>query len=188
VDQWGGPFQARLERSADVNWSELIHTEIETTYRVTEGLIDMVDEGDLDWKPATGSNWMTVGQLLQHLTDACGAPVRGFVTGDWGMPPEAEVSPEEMLSPAESLPAIADVGECKRLLAADRALALEVLAQCSEADLADKPVVAPWSPDHPMALGYALLQMVTHLALHKAQLFYYLKLQGKAVDTGDLWG
>jgi hypothetical protein len=27
-----------------------------------------------------------------------------------------------------------------------------------------------------------------HLAQHKGQLFYYLKLQGKPVNTTDLWG
>jgi uncharacterized damage-inducible protein DinB len=171
-----------------MNWTELIQTEIETTYRVTQALIDMVDESNLDWKPATGSNWMTVGQLLHHLTDGCGASVRGFVTGDWGMPPEAEPAPEEMLPPAEKLPSIASIAECKLLLAEDQALALEMLARCTEDELASKQVVAPWNPDHPMDLGYSLLQMVTHLASHKAQLFYYLKLQGKPVHTGHLWG
>jgi hypothetical protein len=39
-----------------------------------------------------------------------------------------------------------------------------------------------------MILGQRLLQMVAHLAQHKAQLFYYLKLQGKPVHTGHLWG
>jgi hypothetical protein len=31
-------------------------------------------------------------------------------------------------------------------------------------------------------------QMVDHLFCHKNQLFYYLKLMGKPVDTGSLWG
>jgi uncharacterized damage-inducible protein DinB len=171
-----------------MNWTELIKSEIETTYPVTEALIDMVDEADLDWKPAAGSNWMTVGQLLQHLTDSCGAAMRGFVTGDWGMPPEGEASAEDMMPPAEMLPTIGSIDECKRLLAEDRALALEMLEQCSEEDLSTKQVTAPWNPDNPMGLGYRLLQMVTHLATHKAQLFYYLKLQGKPVHTGHLWG
>jgi hypothetical protein len=39
-----------------------------------------------------------------------------------------------------------------------------------------------------MTLGPRLAQMVDHLVLHKAQLFYYLKLQGKPVHTGHLWG
>jgi hypothetical protein len=30
--------------------------------------------------------------------------------------------------------------------------------------------------------------MVTHLDVHKSQLFYYLKLQGKPVNTAHLWG
>ena len=172
-----------------MNWTELIHFELETTYQVTHNLIDMVDESKLDWKPATGSNWMTVGQLLYHLaTDGCGAPIRGFVTGDWGMPPDGEMSAEEMLPPASKLPTIGSITECKRLLAEDKALALEMLAQCSEEDLATKQVIAPWNPDNPMGLGYRLLQMVTHLASHKAQLFYYLKLQGKPVHTAHLWG
>ena len=171
-----------------MNWTELIQTEIESTYPVTEALLDLVDEGNLDWKPATGSNWMTVGQLLHHLTDACGAAMRGFVTGDWGMPADVEIPPEDMLPSAEKLPTMASVAECKCLLAEDKALALEMLARCSEDELATKQVTAPWNPDNPMGLGYRLLQMVGHLGSHKAQLFYYLKLQGVAVHTGHLWG
>jgi len=170
-----------------MNWTELIKTEIETTYQVTDALIDLVDADRLDWKPATGSNWMTVGQLLCHLTDACGSAIRGFVTGDWGMPSEGETSAEDMLPPADKFPAIASVAETKRLLAEDKKLALDMLAQCSEDQLANKMVAAPWNPTE-MALGYRLLQMVTHLDRHKGQLFYYLKLQGKPVHTGHLWG
>jgi len=33
-----------------------------------------------------------------------------------------------------------------------------------------------------------LHEMVNHLNQHKGQLFYYLKLQGKAVNTMHLWG
>jgi hypothetical protein len=93
-----------------------------------------------------------------------------------------------MLPSADKMPSIDSIAECKRLLAEDKALALEMLARSSEEDLSDKQVIAPWNPDNPMGLGYRLLQMVTHLALHKAQLFYYLKLQGQAVHTGHLWG
>ena len=164
-----------------MNWTKLIESEIETTYPVTEALIDMVDGDPLDWKPSTGSNWMTVGQLLRHLTDACGAAMRGFVTGDWGMPPEGERTEEEML------PAVTSVAEAKQLLAEDKKLALEMLAQCSEEQLADQQVTAPWNPTLE-TLGYYLLLMVRHLGQHKSQLFYYLKLQGKPVHSGHLWG
>jgi hypothetical protein len=171
-----------------MNWTELLRTEIEDMYKATNGLLDLVDEDQLDWKPSTGQNWMTVGQLLRHISDACGAPIRGFCTGDWGMPAEAEnASAEEMLTPAETLPTVDSVSEARRLLAEDRQLALDMLAQAGEERLAEEACPAPWDPT-PMLLGHRLLSMAYHLGSHKAQLFYYLKLQGKPVHTGHLWG
>ena len=61
------------------------------------------------------------------------------------------------------------------------------LEKVSEADLSGKITVAPWSPVE-MILGQHLLHMVDHLKSHKSQLYYYLKLQGKPVNTGNLWG
>ena len=75
-----------------MNWSELLKREIESTYKATEGLLDLVDNNKLGWKPGTGSNWMTMGQVLMHLTIACGAPMQGFVTGDWGIPEDFDLS------------------------------------------------------------------------------------------------
>ncbi|MBD3160864.1 MAG: DUF664 domain-containing protein [Candidatus Eisenbacteria bacterium] len=173
-----------------MNWTELLRSEIESSFKTTEDLIDRVEEKDLDWKPQTGSNWMTTGQLVKHLTDACGAAMKGFVTGDWGMPEGfdfSQMSPEEMLPPAEKMPSIRDLGEAKRRLAEDKALALEMLEKTSEADLAGKMTTAPWDPKE-VVLGRRLLHMIGHLDQHKGQLFYYLKLQGKPVDTNDLWG
>ncbi|MBN1641631.1 MAG: DinB family protein [Anaerolineae bacterium] len=171
-----------------MNWTELLKSEIEDTYRVTQALIDLVEPGDsLDWKPATGSNWMTMGQLLRHLTDACGSAFKGFVTGNWGIPQDVDLSAEDMLSPAELLPTIGSVAEAKRLLAEDEQLSYDMLARCAEDELANKVVPAPWYPQG-MILGRDLLHMVDHLRNHKAQLFYYLKLQGKPVNTGNLWG
>ena len=67
-----------------MNWTEMLKTEMEQSYKATRGLLDQVDEGTMDWKPATGENWMNQGQLLRHITNACGAGCRGFVTGDSG--------------------------------------------------------------------------------------------------------
>jgi uncharacterized damage-inducible protein DinB len=173
-----------------MNWKALLEAETQSTYTVTERLFGRVDDDGLQWKPATGHNWMTTGQLLMHITQSCGMCFRGFVTGDWGMPEGqdfSELTPEEQLPPAEKLPTIESVAEAKRLLAEDRQVALEMLAACSEEDLAHKPAPAPWDPTV-VVLGYRLLQMVEHLKQHKGQLFYYLKLQGKPVNTGDLWG
>ena len=173
-----------------MNWTGLLSDELEGAYTATEGLMDLTGDDVLSWKPATGDNWMTTGQVLKHLTDACGMCFKGFATGDWGMPEGvdlAELPPEEMLPPAEAMPAVSSVAEAKRLLAEDKQLALDILAQCGEERLANDTASAPWDP-RPLILGYRLLQMVAHLNQHKDQLFYYLKLQGKPVNTGNLWG
>jgi uncharacterized damage-inducible protein DinB len=173
-----------------MNWSELLKGEIEQAYRVMERLTDLVNDKELNWKPSTGTNWMTVGQLLMHSTSACGACCRGFVTGDWGFPEGVDPSnmpPEAMLPSADKLPSVKSVAEAKKLLKEDKKVALEMLAKTSEHDLAHKTATAPWDKTE-MMLGHRLLEMVTHLNSHKAQLFYYLKLQGKPVNTGHLWG
>lgn len=170
-----------------MNWTELLRAEIESTYVPTERMVALVEDSMLDWKPSTGTNWMTTGQLLKHLTESCGAPFKGFVTGDWGLPEGMDSSALTRLPTAEELPASKSVAEAKRLLQEDKRVALEILASTGEDKLANCPAPAPWDPT-PMLLGHRLLQMVDHLKQHKGQLFYYLKLQGKPVDTGTLWG
>ncbi len=173
-----------------MNWKELLTGEIEYAYQTTNGLLELVVDETLNWKPATGNNWMTTGQLLKHISNSCGQPIRGFVTGDWGMPEGANVedlSPELMLLPAEKLPTVGSVGEAKELLAQDKRLALDMLAEKDEDKLAGEIAIAPWDPTE-MVLGHRFLQMVAHLNQHKCQLFYYLKLQGIAVNTSHLWG
>jgi len=167
-----------------MDWRELLEAEIRNTYDVTDRLLGRLDDHDLQWKPTSGGDWMTMGQLLMHLGTACGAPMRGFVTGDWGLPEGADISE---LPPAHKVPAAAGVAEAKRLLCEDRRVAVEALNMCRDEDLANKPTPAPWDPT-PLVLGHRLLQMVEHLKQHKGQLFYYLKLQGKSVSTPDLWG
>ncbi len=173
-----------------MSWSELLRREIEATYSATDGLMSMVDADKLDWKPATGENWMTTGQLLHHLTNACGFCVKGFVTGDWSTPEGIdleEMPQDDMLPPAEALPTVESVQQARTLLAEDKNLALDMLAEVSEDDLVTRDAPAPWDPT-PMRLGHRLLSMVGHLNNHKGQLFYYLKLQGKPVNTGHLYG
>jgi uncharacterized damage-inducible protein DinB len=174
-----------------VNWTLLLKNEIETAYATTAKLLDKVDPDSLDWKPKSGSNWMTIGQLLSHITGACGPGCKGFVTGAWGLPAGKtweDLTPEEMLPPAEALPSIESVEGAKDLLAKDKTIALQMIDQVGESDLANKEVAAPWAPSAKFALGFHLLKMIQHLERHEGQLFYYLKLQGKAVNTVDLWG
>ena len=175
-----------------MTWNDLLTSVIAETYKATEGLMTLVKDEDLSWKPSTGRNWMTTGQLLHHLTNACGYCCKGFATGAWGLPEGVDMRdlpPEQMLPPAESLPAVATVAEARRLLAEDRALALRVLQEVGEERLESEMVAAPWDPaDMQRRLGEQMLSMAEHLAQHKAQLFYYLKLQGKDVNTMHLYG
>ncbi len=173
-----------------MKWTEILKSEAEQAYKVTEGLLKLVDKDKLNWKPATGGNWMTTGQLLHHLTQACGAGCKGFVTGDWGMPPGVDPSkmkPEEMLPPAEKMPTVKSIEEANKLLADDKRTAMRMIVEAGEQNLETKKAPAPWDPS-PMVLGNRLLQMVNHLNIHKSQLYYYLKLQGKPVNTSHLWG
>jgi hypothetical protein len=113
-----------------------------------------------------------------------GAP--GFVTGDWG-PRAEESSDEHHVPPVDALPSARTVREALDLLAADRLLAVGCIHSVGEAMLLERQVRAPWGGPE-MCLFQQLLRMIAHLAQHKGQLFYYLKLMGKDVRTGDLWG
>ena len=92
------------------------------------------------------------------------------------------------MPPAEAMPASASVAEALQELARDKEVALAMIDQAGEEALANQEVATPWEPGRPRLLGRQLLLMVGHLAQHKAQLFYYLKLMGKEVDTMHLWG
>ncbi len=164
-----------------MNWTELLKGRIEDVYRATEGLVALVDDKSLSWKPVTGSNWMTTGQLLKHIETACGACCKGFVTGDWS------IAGEDMAPSADRMPATKSVAETRKALAADKKTALQMVVEVGEKDLGSKKVAAPWDPTE-RALGEQFLNMLGHLSTHKAQLFYYLKLQGKPVHTGNMYG
>ena len=104
-----------------MQWMEFLTDEAERTYAITAHLLDMVEADRLNWKPATGLNWMTTGQLLQHLSNACGQPCKGLVTGDWGLPEGTtleDLTPEETTPFAENLPTVTSVDRGARV--ADR--------------------------------------------------------------------
>ncbi len=174
-----------------MNWTNLLTQEMTASYDTTDNMLGLLQDSDLEWKPATGENWMSVGQLLVHINTSCGMCCQGFVTGDWGLPAgaaEAAGEQEPMLPTAQQMPTIASVTAAREALQADRKLAFQMLEKAGEENLATLESAAPWEPDNQRLLGHHLLQMVSHLNLHKAQLFYYLKLMGRKVDTSTLWG
>lgn len=167
--------------------TEVLITETEATYAIAERLFSRVNDDELQWTPPTGKSWMTVGQLLMHCASfGCGKAIQGFVTGDWG--PRAEDSTaRDHVPPAEDLPSVTTVRQALDLLAADRRLAIRCINAAGEPNLLERNVAAPWGGPK-MSLFQQLFRMIAHLAHHKGQLFYYLKLMGKDVNTDDLWG
>lgn len=169
---------------------DVLTEEAEATYAVTRQLFRRVSDADLGWKPASdGVEWMTMGQLLMHCAAfGCGKSVQAFVTADWG-PVAGDAGAEAAvdLPPASALPTVESVEQALALLEEDRTLALHWIAAAGEEQLLGARQAAPWGGS-PLTLFQHLLHMVAHLAQHKGQLFYYLKLMGRDVRTPDLWG
>ncbi len=168
----------------------LLH-EAERTYAVTEKLFRRVADAEFSWTPATGKNWMTVGQLLMHCASfGCGKAIQGFVRRDWGLPEGCrleDLDPEQHVPPLAELPSVESVEQALELLARDRNLALSCIAEVDETELLTEIFAAPWGSGE-ASLFQHLLGMISHLNQHKGQLFYYLKLMGEDVNTSDLWG
>jgi len=168
----------------------ILTKEAETTYSITEKLFYLVSNNELTWFPPVGKNWMTVGQLLMHCSNyGCGKAVQGFVKGDWGLPDGTRIedlNTEDHIPPPSVLPSVESVEQALELLADDKKLALNCIAEVDETKLLDKEFLAPWGGPE-LTLFEHLMQMIAHLTQHKGQLFYYLKLQGKDVNTRDLW-
>jgi uncharacterized damage-inducible protein DinB len=168
-----------------VTLTAVLLAQAEAVYSITARLFARVADDELSWSPP-GRGWMTMGQLMMHCASfGCGRAVRGFVTADWGL--TAGSSSAEHVPPADALPAVTSVAEALDLLAADRDLAMRCIRDAGEANLLRPAAAPPWGGPE-LSLFQQLLQMIAHLAQHKGQLFYYLKLMGKDVNTADLWG
>jgi uncharacterized damage-inducible protein DinB len=169
------------------SWTHILEREIRYTYDAADCLMKRVEPGQMDWRPpvpegAQTTGWMTVGQLLHHMTESCGTLCRAFATNDWsfmGAPPAEGATPPPM-------PSAASVEAAREALARDRELALATIRGAGDERMATEKVTAPWGIEG--TLGDQFLDMVKHLGQHKGQLFYYLKLLGQPVHTGHLWG
>jgi len=156
---------------------------MEDVHRPSLAMIKMVPKDKLNWKPK-GKNFMTLGQMICHLSDGPGPGMRGFITGDWGAEPMPEGEGESMLPPAEKMPTCT-VEEAVQRLEESHASAKKLLSTLSEEDFKSRIVSAPWGAKGP--LWRMLLEMVEHQINHKCQLFMYLKLLGLPVHTGTLY-
>ncbi len=170
---------------------DILLNEAEKVYIITKNLFALVSNNELQWMPASGKNWMTVGQLMMHCAGfGCGKAIQGFVKGDWGLPEGSnmeDLNEEDHVPPQTALPGVENVEEAIRLLEEDRKLTISCITDVDESELLNKTLIAPWDGEK-LTLFQHLLLMIAHLNQHKGQLFYYLKLMGKNVNTKDLWG
>ena len=171
-----------------MQWKDILTQQAEEAFRATTGLVARIDPAALDWRPETGANWMSTGQLLEHIKIACGAVMYGFATGDWSKcMPEGSPESEGQMPTAEQLPTCGSVEEFTTAFEEDCALAFKMIEEASAEDLDQKMIQAPWNPTD-RSMGVQFQECILHLNSHKAQLFYYLKLQGQDVNTMHLWG
>ncbi len=145
-------------------------------YRPAENLIQMVPEDKLDWKPAP--NFMTLGQLICHLSDSVGDALKKTVHDEW---PKME-NPEESLK--HEMPSCS-VAQSITRLEQDRTVLRQILSEISEVDFQDKIVTVPWGWNS--KIEKMSLQFLEHFFHHKMQLFLYLKLLGFPVNTESLY-
>ncbi len=146
-------------------------------FRPAKTLIGMVPADRLDWRP--GPKFMTLGQLICHMSTGVGDGIRLLHTGQWP-------TMDEMLTgmKQENLP-WCGVDEALSKLDADRAVLREALAGISERDFAEKTVSVPWGMKGKFEV--LALSFLEHFTNHKMQLFTYLKLLDLPVETQVLY-
>ncbi len=140
-------------------------------------LISLAPAGKLDWRPAPG-NYMTLGQLLHHLAMCPGILVAAV---------------NNAFPPADAFEKFIqeDLKNTKTPEAAQREAsrgweeAKAAISGLSEADFQKRMVTVPWGP--PTPLWRVCLSMADHWANHKYQLFFYLKLLDKPVNSATLY-
>ncbi len=149
----------------------------ESLHPPTLKLISLAPAGKLDWRPAPG-NYMTLGQLLHHLAMCPGILVAAV---------------NNAFPPADAFEKFIqeDLKNTKTPEAAQREAsrgweeAKAAISGLSEADFQKRMVTVPWGP--PTALWRVCLSMADHWANHKYQLFFYLKLLDKPVNSATLY-
>jgi hypothetical protein len=147
------------------------------SFRPAESLLKMVPADKLDWKP--GPSFMSMGQLICHLSDGIGKELRMMITNSWPKPEEMTEAMKQGNLPT------CGVQEALAKLEKDKTTLREVLSGVTEEDFASKIVSVPWgwkSKMEKMALDFR-----EHFVNHKMQLFTYLKLLGYPVNTETLY-
>ncbi len=148
-------------------------------YKPAEVLIKLVPADKLNWRP--GPKFMSLGQVICHLSEGVSAEMNCLITGKWPYNPDQMV---EMMK-LENLPSCG-VEEALGKLENDKTRLRTFLDGISEQDFAEKVVSVPWGWQ--AKLERMAISFREHFTNHKMQLFTYLKLLDLPVDTSTLYG
>jgi len=143
-----------------------------------EKLIGMVPADKLNWKP--GPTFMSIGQVLSHLSDGVGGGLETLVSGKW--PPMEEMEVGMKLENMTSC----GIQEALSKLDKDKATLRAALDGMSEDDFTNRVVSVPWGWKAKFEI--MSVAFLGHFNNHKMQLFTYLKLLGLPVNTESLYG
>lgn len=143
-----------------------------------EKLVAMVPGDKLDWKP--GPAFMSIGQVIFHLSDGVGVGLETLMSGEW--PPMEEMEAGMKL---ENMPSCG-VQEGLSKLEKDKATLRATLDGISEDDFTHRVVSVPWGWNAKFEI--MSVAFLGHFNNHKMQLFTYLKLLGLPVNTKSLYG
>ena len=145
-------------------------------FKPAETMLKMVPAEKLDWKP--GPTFMSMGQLICHLSEGIGSELRMAITNSW---PKMDGIDPQNPPPSPSC----DVQEALAKLEKDKTTLRELLAGVTEEEFANKMISVPWGWQNKMER--MALDFRDHFAHHKMQLFTYLKLLGFPVNTQTLY-
>ena len=154
--------------------------DMQRTHAPIVAMVEMVPEDKLDWAP--GAGFMTVGQVLKHLTENW-CLVKMMVSGEWPF------NGQEEMAEALKLENMQSCSKTEALAALEQDLAGSIAFlenDISEEDFFSKVVSAPWGFEGEIWKG--VIMMKDHFVNHKMQLHIYLKMLGQPVHTGTLYG
>lgn len=160
-----------------------LHEKIQEGVERTIHLVGLVPDDRMDWRPAASAasspNVVDLGHLLGHLLDC----VAGFCAGLQAAFPSArrefkQIRELEVNHSCRPDDAAARLHQYSRCIS-------KAFEFCSDEDLARKIPTVFASEGEPLIT--LLLGNLEHLTNHKYQLFFYLRLLGVPVNTGDLY-
>lgn len=160
-----------------------VHAKIQEGVDRTSHLVGLVPDDLMHWRPATGAaslaDIVDLGHLLGHLLDCvagfCAALQAAFPSALREFEEIRELEVNHSCRPDDAAARLHQYSGCIS----------KAFEFCSDEDLARR-IPTVFAPEGERLITL-LLGNLEHLTNHKYQLFFYLRLLGVSVNTGDLY-